>query len=93
MVCQVHTVSGNNLKEQTFKLSLSGVSSKKDNEFPLPKPLKMSLSLPKLSLAASEAWFPLNVSMLATNQSCLLLHFVGFHKQPSLGLLRGFFLF
>ena len=37
--------------------------------------------------------FSLNVSVLAKNQSCLLvrtfLHFAGFHKQPSLGLLRG----
>ena len=35
----------------------------------------------------NKAWFPLNVSVLATNQSCLLmqtlLRFAGFHKQPS----------
>ena len=41
----------------------------------------------------SKAWFPLNVSLIATNQSCLLartlLRFAGFHKQPSFGLLRG----
>ena len=39
------------------------------------------------------AWFPLNVSVIATNWSCLLartlLRFAGFHKQPSFGLLRG----
>ena len=37
----------------------------------------------------NKAWFPLNVSVLATNQSCLLvqtlLRFAGFHRQPSLG--------
>ena len=40
-----------------------------------------------------EAWFPLNVSVIATNRSCLLavtlLRFAGFHRQPSFGLLRG----
>ena len=40
-----------------------------------------------------KAWFPLNVSVIATNRSCLLartlLRFAGFHKQPSFGLLRG----
>ena len=44
-------------------------------------------------LLVTWAWFPLNVSVLATNRSCLLvrtlLHFAGFHRQPSLGLLRG----
>ena len=39
------------------------------------------------------AWFPLHVSVIATNQSFLLartlLRFAGFHKQPSFGLLRG----
>ena len=41
----------------------------------------------------SKAWFPLNVSVIATNRSCLLartlLHFAGFHRQPSFDLLRG----
>ena len=40
-----------------------------------------------------ETWFPFNVSVIATNRSCLLaqtlLRFAGFHKQPSFGLLRG----
>ena len=40
-----------------------------------------------------KAWFPLNVSMLATNRSCLLVRtflcFAGFHRQQSLGLLKG----
>ena len=44
-------------------------------------------------LSTVEAWFPLNVSVLATNGSCLLtrtvLHFSGFHRWPSFGLLRG----
>ena len=35
------------------------------------------------------AWFPLNVSVIATNQSCLLARFAGFYRQPSFGLLRG----
>ena len=38
-------------------------------------------------------WLPLNVSVLATNRNCLLvqtiLRLAGFHRQPSLGLLRG----
>ena len=41
----------------------------------------------------TKAWFPLNVSVIATNRSCLLvqtlLRFAGFYRQPSLGLLRG----
>ena len=40
-----------------------------------------------------ETWFTLNVSVLATNQSCLLvrilLRFDSFHRQASPGLLRG----
>ena len=40
-----------------------------------------------------KAWFPLNVSVLATIQSCFLvrtlLRLAGFHRQPSSGLLRG----
>ena len=40
-----------------------------------------------------KAWFPLNVSVLETNRSSLLvwtlLRFVVFHRQPSSGLLRG----
>ena len=39
------------------------------------------------------AWFSLNVSVIATNRSCLLarmlVRFAGFHKQQSCGLLRG----
>ena len=38
-------------------------------------------------------WWHLIVSVLATNRSCLLvrklLRFVGFHRQPSLDLVRG----
>ena len=41
----------------------------------------------------TKAWLPLNVSVLTTNRSCLLvltlLHFAGFHRQLSPGLLRG----
>ena len=40
-----------------------------------------------------KAWFPLNVSVLATDRSCLLartsLRWAGFHRQASQGLLRG----
>ena len=40
-----------------------------------------------------KAWFPLNVSVLATDRSCLLartsLRWPGFHRQASQGLLRG----
>ena len=47
----------------------------------------------KISLWRYKAWFPLNVSLLATNRSCLLartlLSFASFHKQPSSDLLRG----
>ena len=39
------------------------------------------------------ARFPLNVSVIATNRSCLLartlLRFAGSHKQPSFDLLQG----
>ena len=39
-----------------------------------------------------EAWFPLNVLVIATNRSCLLarmlLGFAGFQRQPSFGLLQ-----
>ena len=42
-------------------------------------------------IALFKAWFPLNVSVVATNRSCLLvrtlLHFAGFNRQTSLGLL------
>ena len=45
----------------------------------------------------SKAWFPLNVSVIATNRNCLLgqtlLRFAGFHMQPSFGFLRGLFVF
>ena len=38
-----------------------------------------------------KTWFPLNVSVIATNRSCLLartlLRFGGFHWQPLLDLL------
>ena len=41
----------------------------------------------------AKAWFPLNVSVLATDRSCLLartsLRCPGFHRQASQGLLRG----
>ena len=44
------------------------------------------------SRLSTKAWFPLNVSVLATNRSCLLmrtlLRFVCFHRKPLLGLLR-----
>ena len=44
-------------------------------------------------LEFGKAWFPSNVSVIATNRSCLLartlLRFAGFHRQPSSGLLRG----
>ena len=40
-----------------------------------------------------EAWFPLNVLVIATNRSCLLVRtllcFAGLLKQPSFGLLWG----
>ena len=40
-----------------------------------------------------KAWFPLNVSVLATNWSCLLVRtllcFAGFHRQPLSCLLLG----
>ena len=39
---------------------------------------------------SGKVWFPLNVSVIATNQSCLLvrmmLRFAGFHRQSSFGL-------
>ena len=48
------------------------------------------LSHVKLAL---KAWFPLNVSVIATNRSCLLartlLRFAGFHRHLSVGTLRG----
>ena len=48
-------------------------------------------------LIKSLAWFPINVSVLATNWSCVLvrtlLHFAGFHRLPSLCLLQVFFLY
>ena len=46
-----------------------------------------------IALDVIKAWFTLNVSVIETNQSFLLvrtlLRFVGFHKQPSFVLLRG----
>ena len=46
-----------------------------------------------LPTTAGKGRFPLNVSVIATNRSCLLartpLRFASFHKQPSFGLLRG----
>ena len=44
-----------------------------------------------------KAWFPINVSVIATNRSSLLartlLRFASFHKPPSFGLLRGLLYF
>ena len=41
----------------------------------------------------AKAWFPLNISVFATNRSCLLVRTLvrsaGFHRQPLLGLLRA----
>ena len=44
-------------------------------------------------MKTTKAWYPLNVSVLATDRSCLLartsLRWAGFHRQASQGLLRG----
>ena len=43
-----------------------------------------------LVIFLTKAWFPLNVSVVATNLSCSpLLRFAGFHRRPLFGLMRA----